>query len=618
MKTKILFFLFLFVIFPFSVSATTVTPKITCEKSNIQKNEILKCSVKADIKDGTLSSFSANVDASSTYFTSGNQSVDVSDLSLTGNDKTIAAFTITAGDKNGSATINLSSFSGKDDMNEDVKFDTGSASYPVRILNDVALLNDIKIDGESVSGFSASGKVYNFSVSRKTIEITTSRSTTDSLVSGDGKVDLKCGDNKVEIKVKAEDGSSNLYTLNVTRTCSDVSTLKGIALSSGTLSPKFDKDTKSYNVSVSKDIDKITLTPIKENEGQEVKGSVGEQKLNFGKNTFKIEVVSEKDTTTTYTIVVTREDSRDGNCYLKSLVLSNGKIMFDKDQFEYVTKVLYETKEIDITAVPEKTTSKVEIKNNKNLKLGENLVTVTVTSENDETRDYVIKVIRLKAGESLGVNANIASLDISGYKLNFDSETLEYLLEIKNEKTLDLVVTLEDETSVYEIVGNENLENKSVIKVIVEALDGTVKTYKINIKKTDNTVPIVIAILSIVIAVVLIIFVLVSNKKGNKGINKDKKVNNKKEKKVKPANKVKNNVSSDKDKKLLDKVNKQLNLISEEENNEELNQYVSDAVIEEVVIKEVEEKHSDTKICSLCGHKLPYDTGICPYCKKKF
>ena len=43
--------------------------------------------------------------------------------------------------------------------------------------------------------------------------------------------------------------------------------LTSVTLSSGTLSPEFNKDITSYNATVSSSVSKITVTPIKENSG---------------------------------------------------------------------------------------------------------------------------------------------------------------------------------------------------------------------------------------------------------------------------------------------------------------------------------------------------------------
>lgn len=639
MKKKYLLFFVLLSFLPFSVRALEVDTRLDCDSKNIKKKDTIKCSIKANIQGGSLSSFSGVINDSSSYVSFSNSSFDESGLELTGDNQTLVTFQVTAGDSEGIANLKVSNMNGKDENGNAVSFKQNDLSYSLKVLNDRASINDIKLDGESISGFSATHYSYDFSVSKKEVEITANKSV-DSTLTGDGVVSLKCGENQHKIKVVAEDGTDKTYTLNINRTCSDVTTLKGITLSSGVLSPKFDANTKSYTVAVSKDIDSIIITPIKDNEGQVVSGDIGEKNLVYGKNEFKIEVVSESEETTTYTVIVNREDGRDNNCFLKSLSLSDGKIMFERDKFEYSTSVLYGVKSIEVIGEAESDASKVTVSGNTNLSLGENIIVVTVTSEQEKHADYKIRVKRLNAGETLGDNANLSSLEVSGYKIKFDPDNTEYFLEIKNENKLNIAATLEDSSSVYKVVGNENLKNKSVIKIIVEALDGTTKTYKLVIKKNDNTVPLIIICASVVISTGLIVYVILQGKKNNKKFSdvdltvtdnldnktrkKEKKQRVKKENKGKVKKEKKNvkkidtNILIDEDKEILDRVDRQLKLIEDNNDDYELEQYVPNNVIKEAVVQQPEEIHDDTKICSLCGHSVPYELDVCPYCKKKF
>ena len=52
-----------------------------------------------------------------------------------------------------------------------------------------------------------------------------------------------------------------------------------------------------------------------------------------------------------------------------------------------------------------------------------------------------------------------------------------------DEKSLDIEVFLNDSSSKYKIIGNDNLENNSVIRIEVLAQDGSIRVYKIKISK---------------------------------------------------------------------------------------------------------------------------------------
>ena len=77
------------------------------------------------------------------------------------------------------------------------------------------------------------------------------------------------------------------------------------------------------------------------------------------------------------------------------------------------------------------------------------------------------------------------------------------------------------------------------------------------------------------------------------------------------------NIIIDEDKDVLDRVNRQFDLVNN--NDDVIEQYVPDNVIKEAVIEDAkEETVNDTKMCSLCGHSVSSDFDVCPYCKKKF
>lgn len=80
------------------------------------------------------------------------------------------------------------------------------------------------------------------------------------------------------------------------------------------------------------------------------------------------------------------------NNYLKSLNIKDYDINFEKGIFEYKLKVGADVKFLDITAIAEDYRSRVEINDNEDFKEGENVVTIRVTAENGEVREYKLLV----------------------------------------------------------------------------------------------------------------------------------------------------------------------------------------------------------------------------------
>lgn len=321
--------------------------------------------------------------------------------------------------------------------------------------------------------------------------------------------------------------TNNSQTNSNNRTTTNADTyLKDIKVSRGILSPSFSKNVYNYTVKVDPTVDKISIDGIKNDVGQKIDGELVDAPLEYGKNTFKLIVSNETSPKRTYEIVIERQDNRDTNATLSSLSLSSGIIKFSPSIYEYETKVLYEVENIDVMATPEKNTSHVSVDGAKNLKVGENIVTITVKAEKGNEQKYIIKVNRLAEGETLGDNANIKNIKVSGYKLNFDYDKQNYKLIIKNEKQLIIDIVMEDPNASYQILGNSNLKDGSVITITTTSLDGTsTQTYTIEITKPKYTVYYVIAgvLVSLAIATPIVFyFKYVKPKKVLRDINGNK------------------------------------------------------------------------------------------------
>ena len=120
--------------------------------------------------------------------------------------------------------------------------------------------------------------------------------------------------------------------------------------------------------------------------------------LVVGKNEVIVKNISEDEKNTTeYKFLVYRGPTTDGSPYLKSLAIEGFAIneKFDKNTLDYTATTDYEHETLNIIATPEDENAKVEIKGNENLRIGENVITITVTSsETKEIKIYNITVTR--------------------------------------------------------------------------------------------------------------------------------------------------------------------------------------------------------------------------------
>ena len=310
-------------------------------------------------------------------------------------------------------------------------------------------------------------------------------------------------------EIKVEKTTKNI------RIASSINNLSSLSINSGNLNPTFNKNTTFYSSTI--DSNSVIISAISESSYAKISGDVGEKKLNYGNNLFKIDVTSENGNVKTYTINIVRLDnkkdnnssnnntdktnSKSNNANLKDIVLDIGNINFHKNILTYDINVSYDIKKIDVNAVAEDSKAKIEISGNDDLKVGENKIVVKVIAEDNTTKEYIINVIRKEEGYQLSNNSNVLDIKIKNYKLKFNKDIMDYTLNIKNEKQLDIKVLLEDSKAKYEIFGNNNLKNNSVIKINVKAEDNSSRVYTIKINKSGNKEVAFIIIISLLLLI---------------------------------------------------------------------------------------------------------------------
>lgn len=222
------------------------------------------------------------------------------------------------------------------------------------------------------------------------------------------------------VEVSAEE-LSEIKPLNITlkkqvttttRALNTSAELKGIKLNNNaTLKPAFSKDEKEYKIYISKDtIKQITITPQYEQSGvqMEVECTLGCTPVDNAMNKLNL-VVGKNEATFTFTsedgkdkkeykFIIYRGPTTDGSNLLSGLsfeedVKINEK--FDKSNLDYTATVPYSIEKLSVVATPEDSNADVSIKGNDNLSVGENVITVTVTStETMEKKIYNITVTR--------------------------------------------------------------------------------------------------------------------------------------------------------------------------------------------------------------------------------
>lgn len=185
--------------------------------------------------------------------------------------------------------------------------------------------------------------------------------------------------------------------------------LQSIILSAGNLSPEFYRETFEYTVeNLDETITEIEIGATAEDERASISG-LGKISLQEGENRLPISVTAENGNVREYIVVVNRKENlEESDLRLESLEISkinkegefsNLEIGFDKEKFEYNVDVEEDVENLDVRATVEKEGIIVEVTGDKNLQEGENIVIVTLMSQenNDIQTHYIIKVNRESA-----------------------------------------------------------------------------------------------------------------------------------------------------------------------------------------------------------------------------
>ncbi len=310
------------------------------------------------------------------------------------------------------------------------------------------------------------------------------------------------------------DGGSTSTNLSISVITSNNSSLSGISLNIGTLTPSFNTSTYNYSSSVGSGTNSITITPVGSNSAATitVNGATlsnGATTLNLvtGTNTVTFVVTADDGiATNTYSLIVTKAATISNDASLGGFTLSTGTISpnFNTSTYNYTSSVGANTNSIVIS--PSGTNAQATITVNGaaltnggatvNLVTGTNTITVVVTAEDGiVTRTYTLIVTKTN---SLSTNTNLSNLVLSNATLSssFVTNTVSYTASVPyGTAFVTIVPTLSDPLASIKVnnvtVANgasSNAINLAVgantINVVVTAEDGTsTKTYSVIITR---------------------------------------------------------------------------------------------------------------------------------------
>lgn len=316
------------------------------------------------------------------------------DITLTG-DKTTATIKVTAED----GTIKTYTVNIEKEVKEEVKKDSD------------ATLKSLSVSGYTLTPtFKSDINTYSMKVKNNitALNVQAIANSEKATVTVSGNSGWKEGVNVVTIKVTAEDGTVNTYIVNVTRESKDSGSetvtkssdnyLKSLIInSSHDMSPEFNKNYASYNVTVPYEVEKLDLSYVTSDPKAKVV-ITGNSNFKVGEvNTVEIAITAEDGTKRYYVLNVTRS-SQGSDTDLEDIIIKDGELSpkFDPDVLDYTIDVGGNTDELDITAIPKTEGSTVEIIGNENLKEGQNTVLVKVTDKKGFSKYYTITVNKAK------------------------------------------------------------------------------------------------------------------------------------------------------------------------------------------------------------------------------
>ena len=470
---------FTFVFKPLKEGSTTITlegasltdtsQKVT---TSVSPKTITISAAAPKSSDATLKSLSVSGYSISPSFSSSTTSYKVTVPSTESSVTINAAANHSAAKVSGTGKINLSG----DTTNATIKVtaeDGTTKNYTVTINREKAVTptptpdnksSDATLKSLDVSGYTLSPTfrsdvtTYSMKVENGITGLNVNAVANDSKasVSVSGNKGWNVGNNTITIKVVAENGTVNNYLVNVTRAAAQAQTqnpttttpakkstdnyLKSLTiLSAHEITPNFDKNVTSYNIVVPNDVTNLDFEAIK-NSSKATVSITGDSTLSTTNvNVIQITVTAEDNSIRIYTLNVTRSAYKNG-AYLKELNINGAELSpkFEPDILEYKTNVSGKVNELDITATPSDSSSKVEIIGNNDLKEGNNSIFIRVTDKNGFTQIYSLDVVKEEAVSTILGFTHMQFLGILFIILLFLIllAIIFYLLRRKNEKEL--------------------------------------------------------------------------------------------------------------------------------------------------------------------------------------
>ena len=252
--------------------------------------------------------------------------------------------------------------------------------------------------------------------------------------------------------------SNSDIDIKIARALSTNNDITSLTSSIGTFDKPFDKNVLEYTLYVDYWVKSVTLNGVL---GDEYASTLAfkEYALTGDTTVITLPVVAENGDIKSYTINVVKVYPKSTNNYLSKLEIEGYELKFNKDTLEYSIKVSSDVETLDITAVAEDSSARVNIYGNSDFKEGENTVTVVVTAEDGSERTYTITVDKEAKKEVVDKNEDNTEEEKSNNQLEKTIIIILIILVIIG--LLYLIFKKDDEEDIIVTSNKNNNNNKN-------------------------------------------------------------------------------------------------------------------------------------------------------------
>ena len=365
----------------------------------------------------------------------------------------------------------------------------------VRQMKDIATLDDLKVDGTTVSSYNKDTYNYDIGIvpySKNSIVVSGTKTDADATVNGFKTVNLTTGINVIPVVVTAHDGvNKKTYNITVTREKNNDVSLNGLKVFG--ITPVWNSTDSAYELTVTNDKTvlnptDVVVTPTDTNATVTKDASINlvttsDNYYNFKivaenqvtESNVKIKIIREKSSNNTLSSVTISSGAFNGNCNIVSNKCS--------------VSVPSSTTNFTVNAIASDSLASVVGNGEYNLATSSMDVVLNVTAENSSVASYTITVIREKS-----TNANLSLISVDGVNIStFSPSIVNYSVSVLGDVTsinIDAIVEDTNKATITSGLGSHSLNyGSNLIEVRVLAENGTSdKVYTINVTRQMKTI----------------------------------------------------------------------------------------------------------------------------------